>query len=329
MSELPLIILTAGEPAGIGPDIILQLATKELPCRLLVFADVDLLQARAEQLQLPVTIKLNQSLAQLGQHIPGTLNLRHIALAKPSQCGKLDPANARYVLETLTQAIKLCEQQTTAAIVTAPINKAVINQAGIPFTGHTEFFAQQTNSPRPVMLLTNDNMRVALATTHIPLARVAQSINQYDLASTIRIINNDLQRYFAINKANILVCGLNPHAGEQGHLGQEEQQVIIPVIEKMKGEGINVSGPYAADTVFTDQYLQEADVILAMYHDQGLPVIKAQSFGQIVNITLGLPLIRTSVDHGTALPIAGSGKACSSSLEAAVNTALKMISSHA
>jgi 4-hydroxythreonine-4-phosphate dehydrogenase len=321
---IPRIAITPGEPAGIGPDVTLQMAQHAIPAHVVVFADPDLLTQRAAQLSLPIQLFVeNQHAPQL--HEAGQLNVIPIPLAKPVKCGQLNPANAPYVVETLRQAGQACLDKQFDALVTAPVQKSVINDAGIPFTGHTEFFAAQTQTEKVVMMLTTPGLRVALVTTHIPLAQVSQAITASRLESVIRILHHDLQSRFGLGEPQILVCGLNPHAGESGHLGREEIITIIPTLNKLRMEGIHLIGPVAADTAFTPQSLSMVHVVLAMYHDQGLPVLKQRGFGEAVNVTLGLPIIRTSVDHGTALGLAGTGRALSDSLYYAVQTALEMV----
>ncbi len=318
MRQRPL-ALTAGEPAGIGPDLCLQLARHEQP--LVVIADKALLLQRAAQ--LGIEIQLHDYTAA-EPHVSGKLSVLHIPLAHPAQAGKLDPANSPYVLETLRRALQGCVSGEFAGMVTAPVHKGVINEAGIPFTGHTEFLAEQTHTPLVVMMLAGGGMRVALATTHLPLREVADAITRPLLESVLRILQRDLQRRFGIAHPRIFVAGLNPHAGEGGHLGREEIEVMIPVLDKLRSEGFDVSAPIPADTLFAAHRLRECDAVLTMYHDQGLPVLKHASFGEGVNITLGLPFIRTSVDHGTALELAGTGKANVGSLLEAIRAATEM-----
>ncbi len=318
MTQQPLAI-TAGEPAGIGPDLCLQLAQLEQP--LVIIADKALLQQRASQLGIDAPLH-DYTPATL--HVTGGLSVLHVPLAHPAQAGKLDPANGRYVLETLRRAAQGCLSGEFSGMVTAPVHKGVINDAGIPFTGHTEFLAELTNTPQVVMMLAGGGMRVALATTHLSLRQVADAITAPLLESVLRIMQRDLQRRFGIAKPRILVAGLNPHAGEGGHLGREEVEVMIPVLDKLRAEGFDVSAPLPADTLFAAHRLRECDAVLTMYHDQGLPVLKHASFGEGVNITLGLPIIRTSVDHGTALDLAGTGKAEVGSLLEAIKVAVKM-----
>lgn len=321
------IALTPGEPAGIGPDLCIQLAQQDLPCEIIAIASPQLLEDRARQLGLPIRIKEFDSAAPATVQTAGCLTVLPVELAEPVQCGQLNPANSRYVLKTITKAAKGCMDGGFDAMVTAPVHKGVINDAGLPFTGHTEYIAGITGG-HPVMMLATPGLRVALVTTHLPLSEVSQAITHTRLRTVIRILDQDLRTRFNIENPKILVCGLNPHAGENGHLGREEIEIIEPVLEGLRKQGLNLHGPLPADTLFTAKYLDSADAVLAMYHDQGLPVLKHMGFGQAVNITLGLPVIRTSVDHGTALDLAGTGKAEIGSLEFALQTALTMASNN-
>ena len=319
-----MLLYTPGEPAGIGPDLILQAAAQGIDHVLLVVADPVLLQQRAERLGLSISICPRQP-DQVETTGPGQLQVLPIPLARGSQPGRLEAANAGYVLETLTMATNLClASPGTTALVTGPVHKGIINEAGIPFTGHTEFLAGLCHA-QPVMMLACPGLRVALATTHLPLRSVSEAITCERLETVLRILHNDLESRFAIQNPRILVCGLNPHAGEGGHLGKEEQEVIAPTLEKLRGEGMRLFGPLPADTLFTPRHLEKADAVLAMYHDQGLPVLKYRGFGRAVNITLGLPFVRTSVDHGTALDLAGTGDIETGSLLAALETAAGML----
>lgn len=320
---VPRIALTPGEPAGIGPDLCVQLAQQDLSCEIIVIASPQLLEERAKQLGLPLQIKEFDSVNPATAHTAGRLTVLPVELAEPVQCGQLNPANSRYVLKTITKATKGCMDVVFDAMVTGPVHKGVINSAGYPFSGHTEFIADITGG-HPVMMLATPGLRVALATTHLPLAEVCQAITHTRLRSVIRILDHELRTRFGIMHPKILVCGLNPHAGENGHLGREEIDIMMPVLDTFRKQGLNLHGPLPADTLFTGKYLATADAVLAMYHDQGLPVLKHMGFGQAVNITLGLPIIRTSVDHGTALDLAGSGKADLGSLQFALQTALTM-----
>lgn len=319
------IALTAGEPAGIGPDLCLQLATEPCPHQRVVIADPDLLAERARQLGLAVQLQEYDPSQPPRTQQAGQLCVLPVPLTTACQPGILNPANARYVLETLRLGGQGCIDGQFAAVVTAPVHKGVINDAGVAFSGHTEFFADQTGTEQVVMMLACPGLRVALATTHLPLREVADAITPTALERVIRILHADLQSKFGISTPRILVCGLNPHAGEGGHLGREEIDIIIPLLERLRSEGMQLEGPLPADTLFTPRHLDQADAVLAMYHDQGLPVLKHKGFGQAVNVTLGLPIIRTSVDHGTALDLAGSGRADVGSLRVALHTAISMI----
>ncbi len=340
--------LTPGEPAGIGPDLCVQLAQRPQWAQLVAVADPELLLARARQLGLPLHLNEFDPAQPPQPNGAGELTVLPVPLAVPAEAGRLDPANARYVLETLAQAVDGCADGRFAALVTGPVHKGVINDAGVPFTGHTEFLAARTHTPRVVMMLATegltgavhgagpagglrpphvapgDMLRVALATTHLPLREVADAITPESLTEVITILDHDLRQRFGIAAPRILVAGLNPHAGEGGHLGREEIEVIAPVLERLRSKGIELIGPLPADTLFTPRYLESADAVLAMYHDQGLPVLKHKGFGRAVNVTLGLPIVRTSVDHGTALELAGSGRADLGSLEYAIAVALQM-----
>ena len=315
--------LTAGEPAGIGPDLCVTIAQRAWPVPLVVIADPDLLLQRAAQLGLPLTLEHVGADAPNAPATAGRLYVDALPLAAPCVPGVLNTGNARYVLDTLNRAVDGCLQGRFAAMVTAPVHKGVINDAGIAFTGHTEFLAARSGG-HPVMMLACPGLRVALATTHLPLRAVADAITPATLDRVLRILDAELRTRFAISRPRILVCGLNPHAGESGHLGREEIEVIEPVLERLREHGMRLEGPMPADTLFTEPNLKRADAVLAMYHDQGLPVLKHKGFGKAVNITLGLPLVRTSVDHGTALDLAGSGRADAGSLGAAIEQALQM-----
>jgi 4-hydroxythreonine-4-phosphate dehydrogenase len=316
------IALTPGEPAGVGPDLCLQLAAQAHDVELVAICDPALLQARAEILRLPFRYRILQNGARALATHPGELCILPVPLKTAVSCGHADPANARYVLDTLDRAVNGCLNDTFAAMVTGPVNKAVINEAGIPFSGHTEYLAAATGTADVVMLLTTPGLRVALVTTHVPLAEVSALITPQRLTRTLHILHEGLRMYFGIKHPAITVCGLNPHAGEGGHLGREEIDSVIPVLQALRTRGFRLTGPLPADTAFTPERLQKTDAVLAMYHDQGLPVLKHMGFGHAVNITLGLPVIRTSVDHGTALELAGTGKADNGSLRAALQTAI-------
>ncbi|MGH8495154.1 MAG: 4-hydroxythreonine-4-phosphate dehydrogenase PdxA [Gammaproteobacteria bacterium] len=322
--ELPRIALTPGEPAGIGPDLCLMVATREWPAAITAVCDPALLAERARLLDSPVAIRTRAASEPLRAHRPGRLVCLPVVRGAPTRCGQLDGANARYVLETLDLAADGCLAGEFDALVTGPAQKSVINDAGISFSGHTEYLAARAQVPTPVMLLVAGRLRVALATTHLPLREVAQNITTSRLTAVLVVLHADLQRRFGLPRPRILVCGVNPHAGEGGHLGREEIEVVTPALEALRGRGMDLAGPLPADTAFTPAQLERADAVLAMYHDQGLPVLKHAGFGRAVNVTLGLPFIRTSVDHGTALRLAGTGQADSGSLEAALTLAIEL-----
>ncbi len=323
-SSLPKIILSAGEPAGIGPDLCVMLAQKKLPAELVVIANSDLLLDRAALLNLD--LRLQPYAAGCGEpHLgDGRLTVWEQALPQPTTAGTLNTGNSQYVLDCLSTATHACLNQAFDALVTAPVHKGIINDAGIPFSGHTEFLAELTGTAQVVMMLVGGGMRVALATTHLALKDVPAAINANSLETTLRILQQDLIAKFAIKQPRILVAGLNPHAGEDGYLGREEIDIINPVLAKLRAEDMHLLGALPADTLFTPKQLQEADAVLAMYHDQGLPVLKHASFGAGVNVTLGLPIIRTSVDHGTALDLAGSGNINLGSMLAAIELAIDL-----
>ncbi|OED43653.1 4-hydroxythreonine-4-phosphate dehydrogenase PdxA [Chromatiales bacterium (ex Bugula neritina AB1)] len=311
---LPRIAITTGEPAGIGPDLCVALEAMS-NASLTLIGDETLLRQRAEQLATGNT-----------KHPARSPAINHIPLAAPVTAGTLDKNNSAYVLETIRTAALGCQSGEFDAMVTAPVHKGIINDAGIPFSGHTEFIAELFDAT-PVMVLAADSLRVALATTHLPLSEVPAAIQHDSIVDTLKILHADLTCKFGINAPHILVCGLNPHAGESGHLGREEIDTIIPAIETATKLGMRITGPLPADTLFTPRHLENADAVLAMFHDQGLPVLKYAGFGNAVNITFGLPIIRTSVDHGTALDLAGSGKASGGSLQAAIQLAIELASS--
>ena len=319
----PIIAISPGEPAGIGPDITLQLAQQNINGKIVAFADAELLKERAQQLNIPIKTNRIENMSQAVSHKKAHLNVYHVPVAVRAQPGVLDENNARYVLDCLRHAVKQLQNESAHALLTGPIHKGIINQAGIPFTGHTEFLAELTQST-PVMMLASDSLRVALATTHLPLREVSDAITKQSLLQIIKILQHDLKTKFAIADPTILVCGLNPHAGEDGHLGHEEIEIIQPVLNELIQQGMKLIGPLPADTLFTEKYLKTADAVLAMYHDQGLPVLKHVGFGKAINITLGLPIIRTSVDHGTALDLAGSGRANSGSMKNALELAIQL-----
>lgn len=326
--SLPRIALTSGEPAGIGPDLCLVLAGQKIPCELVCIADRDLLAKRAKLMRLAITLR-DYDPNTRGLYSSGTLTVLHQPLASPSVPGKLDKANARYVLGLIDRAVDGALSGEFDAIVTAPVHKGIINDAGIPFRGHTEYLADRTRAPLPVMMLATHDLRVALATTHLPLKDVSAAITIDSLCQVMAILNADLQKWWGIRAPRIAVCGLNPHAGEGGHLGDEEIRTIAPAITRMREQGLNVWGPVPADTAFVPAKLAECDGVLAMYHDQGLPVIKHSGFDRAVNVTLGLPILRTSVDHGTALDLAGTGRADHRSLAAAIELAIRIAGTRA
>jgi 4-hydroxythreonine-4-phosphate dehydrogenase len=320
----PRIALTPGEPAGVGPDLVVRLAQRPPAVELVAVSDPDLLAQRAQALGLPLALRPFDASAPARPARPGELTVLAVRLAGPVVPGRLDARNAGHVLETLRRAVAGCLDGRFDALVTGPVHKGVINDAGMAFSGHTEFLAELAGGD-PVMLLACPGLRVALATTHLPLAAVPQAITAGRLERVLRVLHRDLAARFGIAAPRILVCGLNPHAGEGGHLGREEIEVIAPVLARLRAEGMRLDGPVPADTAFVPARLAQADAVLAMYHDQGLPVLKHLGFGRAVNVTLGLPLIRTSVDHGTALDLAGTARADLGSLEAALATALAMV----
>ena len=321
MIMLPLYV-TSGEPAGIGPDICLSLAGRVDERPVVVLADMQMLQQRAEQLDNHVELVAYQGQQQ--PSLSGQLFVEHIPLIEPVELGQLNPANAAYVIEQLRRSADYAMSGRSVGVATAPVQKSVINDAGITFSGHTEYYQEFAGVDRVVMMLATKTLRVALVTTHLPLRDVPNAITKQRLHQVIDILIHDLKTKFKIAKPRILVCGLNPHAGENGYLGREEIDVINPVLEIYRAQGIDMTLSLPADTLFTPENLKDADAVLAMYHDQGLPVLKSQGFGEAVNITLGLPFIRTSVDHGTALSLAGTGQAKSSSLHVAVDLALDL-----
>ncbi|WP_133470222.1 4-hydroxythreonine-4-phosphate dehydrogenase PdxA [Paraglaciecola marina] len=317
------IAITPGEPAGIGPDLLIQIVQQAWQAQLVVFADGQMLSQRAKQLGLPISFVEYEENAT---HIlpPGKVFLVNIKSKTPTQSGVLNSENGPYVVETLRQACKKNLDGEFDAVVTGPVHKGIINEGGISFSGHTEFFANESNTNDVVMMLATEGLRVVLATTHIPLAYVSKAITFERLHKVLHIVNTDLMLKFGIKNPHIFVCGLNPHAGEDGHIGKEEILVINPALEALREEGLKITGPLPADTIFNPKYLEQADAILAMYHDQGLPVLKYKGFGASINITLGLPFIRTSVDHGTALDLAGTGQADTGSFELAIEKAIEI-----
>ncbi|HJO10754.1 MAG: 4-hydroxythreonine-4-phosphate dehydrogenase PdxA [Gammaproteobacteria bacterium] len=319
------IAITPGEPAGIGPDLCIKVAQQPPPgIELVLIADPSLFEARAKLLGLPLALR--EFIADKPVQFTDTAELSIIPVELNTLCtpGQLDAMNAGYVLDTLRLAVQQIQAHNLDALVTGPVHKGIINEAGIKFSGHTEFLADLCEQELTVMMLATEGLRVALATTHLPLAEVAGAITQDLLEKILTILATDLRQKFGLHNPRILVCGLNPHAGEGGHLGMEEIEIIEPVLQKKRAQGLDLIGPLPADTLFTDNYLSDADAVLAMYHDQGLPVLKFKGFGNASNITLGLPLIRTSVDHGTALELAGSGNAQTGSLYNAIATAVEM-----
>jgi 4-hydroxythreonine-4-phosphate dehydrogenase len=321
---IPRIVITSGEPAGVGPDACVVLAQDTWDADIVVAADAGLLAATADALALPLTIERYDRSRAPVPHRAGILQVMHIPTARAVTAGRLDAGNAAYVIEMLDRACDGCMNGEFAAMVTAPVQKSTLMDAGYAFTGHTEYLAARTRAALPVMLLMSGQLRVALVTTHLALADVPRAITRERLLATLRIVNMDVERHFALTAPRIAVLGLNPHAGESGHLGREETDVIQPAIQELRAEGLNIQGPVPADTAFTPGFLQTTDVIVAMYHDQGLPVVKHVGFGNAVNVTLGLPILRTSVDHGTALSLARTGKADVGSLRAALALAIEM-----
>ncbi|HEM8294788.1 TPA: 4-hydroxythreonine-4-phosphate dehydrogenase PdxA [Providencia stuartii] len=320
------IVITPGEPAGIGPDLLIQLAQQAWPVELVACADPNLLLERAKTLSLPLTLGKYEPNDVPKAHTAGHLSIVSVSLNASVKAGELNVNNGNYVVETLARACDGCLTGEFSAIVTGPVHKGIINDAGVSFSGHTEFFADRSGCDRVVMMLATEELRVALATTHLPLKDVSAAITQQSLHEVITILHHDLQTKFGIEKPVIYVCGLNPHAGEGGHMGTEEIDTIEPALESLRAQGIHLVGPLPADTLFQAKYLDHADAVLAMYHDQGLPVLKYQGFGRAVNITLGLPFIRTSVDHGTALELAGTGHADAGSFITALTLAIQMTS---
>lgn len=316
-------VVTPGEPAGIGPELCIKLVQSGLTTPIVFMADKTLLLHRAKALNLPLSV-IEWDGKPFINSAANTIVVQHTPLNKPCETGQLNPANAPYVLACLDNAIEGCLDGTYSALITGPLHKGVINDAGIPFSGHTEHLQARCQVNKVVMMLASSKMKVALATTHLPLADVAKSITQASLTEVIEILIQDLQNKFGHSRPKILIAGLNPHAGEGGHMGREEIDTIEPVLARFKQHQAELIGPLPADTLFTEKYLRDADAVLAMYHDQGLPVLKYDGFGESVNITLGLPIVRTSVDHGTALDIAGTGKADIGSLKTAINIALQM-----
>ncbi|MDI1362753.1 4-hydroxythreonine-4-phosphate dehydrogenase PdxA [Methylotenera sp.] len=323
--SLPRIAITAGEPAGIGADLCVLLAHQPLNAEVVIIADANMLQARAKALNVSIQIQEYSAKSHTAHLGNGAITVLHQAISQPSVAGQLDARNSQYVLETLKTAALGCMSQAFDAMVTAPVHKGIINDAGIAFSGHTEFLAELTNTPQVVMMLVGSGLRVALATTHLALKDVPAAITKNSLETTIRILHHDLVNKFGLKNPRILVAGLNPHAGEDGYLGREEIDIINPVLEKLRTECMQLIGALPADTLFAKHHLSKADAVLAMYHDQGLPVLKHASFGEGVNVTLGLPIIRTSVDHGTALELAGTGNIEIGSMLAAIELAITLV----
>ncbi len=321
----PKLLLTPGEPAGIGPELCVQACHTFYAAPLIAIADPELLLSRAALIGKALDLHILDDIDSPCRSEQGVLNVLPVKLAADSTPGKLDIRNADYVLKTLTIAADLCIDKKADAVITGPVQKSVINDAGVPFSGHTEFFADRSNTPKVVMMLATEGLRVALATTHLPLKDVSDALTYESLHEVTRILVAELKEKFRIDKPRILVAGLNPHAGEGGHLGSEEIETIIPVLSSFDDEDVELIGPLPADTLFTPHYLKTADAVLAMYHDQGLPVLKHLGFGKSVNITLGLPFVRTSVDHGTALDLAGKGEANLGSLLEAIRIAHSLV----
>ena len=318
------IAITTGEPAGIGPDITIMAAQHNWNAQLVAIGNIELLRERADAPELPLTLSTFDPAIPATAHRAGELIVLPVDLQVPTQAGKLNARNANYVLSTLRQAVSGCTDHTFNAMVTAPVQKSVINDAGIPFSGHTEFLAEMTGTPRVVMMLASSDLRVALATTHLPLVEVPAAITKELLTDTLTILYKDLRARFGSPNPRIAVLGLNPHAGEGGHLGREEIEVIAPAIAQLRAQGLNLTDPLPADTAFNPKVLDTVDAVFAMYHDQGLPVLKYAGFGNAVNVTLGLPIVRTSVDHGTALDLAGTGNVDPGSLVAAIELAIAL-----
>ena len=318
------ILITPGEPAGVGPDLTVHIAQHAWPAELIVIADPDLLLSRAKQLNLPLTLEPFDAKTPAKSHTLGTLKIIPVSLTSACHAGQLNKENAAYVIRCLELAVDRCLDHTAHALVTGPVQKSILNEAGIAFTGHTEFLAACSGAKQPLMLFVTPEMKVALATTHLPLSEVPHAITSDHLKSILRLLHAELKNQFGLANPHILVCGLNPHAGEGGHLGREEIEIISPALDELRVDGMNITGPLPADTLFTEKKLASADAVLAMFHDQALPVVKYRGFGECVNVTLGLPLIRTSVDHGTALDVAGTQKAEPDSLISAIKLAIKL-----
>lgn len=328
MNDIKRIVITAGEPSGVGPDLVLALSQHDWAHQVIVLADKHMLAERAELLGIKVNLQDYDSTMPICSHQSGALLVEHIPTNAPVVAGKLDERNSQYVLHTLERAAAGCMNNEFDAVVTGPVHKGIINKAGVPFSGHTEFFAEKSNTPLVVMMLATEGLRVALVTTHLPLSSVSAAITEQRLEKIIHILHNDLVNKFGIPSPKIYVCGLNPHAGEDGCLGMEEIETITPTLEKLRTTfNYQLTGPLPADTIFNEKYLAKADTILGMYHDQVLPVLKYKGFGHSVNITLGLPFIRTSVDHGTALDLAGTGEVDTGSFKTALQQAIELVNS--
>jgi 4-hydroxythreonine-4-phosphate dehydrogenase len=325
VDKLPGILITAGEPAGIGPDIVIRALQQPVSAAVVVLADPVVMKERAEKSGVTMNIVEISPDHEPPPHRPGQLCIVPISCPRPVAVGVLNPENSSQVIRCIETATDLCLQEKYQAMVTAPVHKAIINEAGYDFSGHTEWIAKQCGCERPVMMLADKRLRVCLATTHLPLSGVPGAITGKLLKQVLQIMDRDIGRLYALEKPRIGVCGLNPHAGEGGYLGREEIEIISPAIDALNDQGLNIVGPLPADTAFTRHQLQSLDAVLAMYHDQGLPVIKHQGFGEVVNVTLGLPIIRTSVDHGTALELAGTGNASASSLISAIDLAVEFV----
>jgi len=324
VEKIPRIVITPGEPAGIGPDILLKAIQQNYSAELIAVCDPEILVSRAALLNLPIHLENFEAASVPETHSVGTIKIIPVKLTSPSQPGKLNSDHARYVIQCLEIATDNILNKKANALVTGPVQKSIINDAGISFSGHTEFLAKHCHVDDVIMLFVTNKIKVALVTTHLPLADVPKAITSEKILSIVRLLQAELQKKFAIAHPKILITGLNPHAGENGYLGTEEIKILMPAIKQLQSENINITGPFPADTIFTDPYLKNTDVILAMYHDQALPVVKYLSFGHAVNVTLGLPIIRTSVDHGTALDKAGTKEADAGSLIAAIELAIRL-----
>jgi len=327
VTALPALVITSGEPAGIGPELCVAVAAQQFPAKIAFLGDPQLLRDRAQHLGVDITVTNLDDDEPIPRHQAGQLRVFPVPLAKPSEPGILNAANGPYVIEMLDRAVEYCRRNNAQAMVTAPVQKSTIAEAGIAFMGHTEYLAAQLGVDLPLMLLVGERLRVALVTTHLALTDVAAAITRARLTRTLEILHSDLSSRFGLTNPHISVLGLNPHAGEGGYLGREEIEVIKPVLDQLRRHGMHLTGPAPADTAFVGAMNGEVDAVLAMYHDQGLPVIKTLEFGEVVNVTLGLPIIRTSVDHGTALDIAGSGTASPASLLAAMKLAANLATS--